>query len=241
MSRRTSGGMTLIEVLISITLLSLLAVGMLFAIRTGLGAMEASQRRLLANRRTTNAQRVLAAQVAGFLPVMARCGASAVQSDGPVMPFFFGMPTVMRFVSSYSLQGAWRGEPQIVEMFVISGENGQGVRLVENETPYRGPVGAGFFCQAPGAPTQMGMPEVRPDSFVLADKLAECRFLYKDEPPAEAGAEFWRPAWDPMASGWPRAIRIEMQPLERQAMRIPPMTFTGRIHVTRRPGEKYAF
>jgi hypothetical protein len=236
--------MTLVEVLISITLLSLLAVGMLFAMRVGLGALESGQRRLQANRRSANAQRVLQAQVGGFLPVLAHCGGG--QADGPVMPLFTGMPMMMRFVTSYSLQGAWRGMPQILEIFVIEGENGQGVRLVENETPYGGPIAAGLFCQLPGQPgaamggSPGGMPQAGPNSFVLADKLASCHFLYKDEPPNPPDAEMWMPGWG-RPEAWPRAIRIEMVPLERQALRVPPMTFTGRLRITRQPGGKYEF
>ena len=39
----------------------------------------------------------------------------------------------MRFVTSYSLEDAWRGRPRIAAMQVIPGENNQGVRLIVNE------------------------------------------------------------------------------------------------------------
>lgn len=245
MSRSRQSGMTLIEVLIAVTLVSLLSVGMLFAIRAGLSAMDASQRRFSANRRAMSAQRILAQQVAGFLPVRARCGASPVTQGGPLQPFFQGAPQVTRFVTRFSLDGASRGMPQIVELFVIPGQEGRGVRLVVNELPYNGPAGAGFLCLPPGPDPVTGVagvrfppPQASPRSFVLADKLAYCRFLYLQS--IEPEPDRWVPAWI-RPDYWPRAIRIEMAPLEADSVRIPPMTFTGLIRPNRMVEEPYGF
>ena len=49
----------------------------------------------------------------------------------------------MRFVTTYSLQDAWRGRPQIAALHVIPGADGKGVRLIVDETPYTGPDQAG--------------------------------------------------------------------------------------------------
>ncbi|MBI5280704.1 MAG: prepilin-type N-terminal cleavage/methylation domain-containing protein [Candidatus Solibacter usitatus] len=243
MKRRFDLGMTLIEVLIAVTLVSLLSVGMLFAIRAGLTAMDASSRRLGANRRSSTAQRVLEQQVAGFLPVLARCGSSPMGGGEALSPFFQGTPGVMRFVTRYSLQGASRGMPQIVELFVIPAAESQGVRLVVNEIPYTGPAGAGFLC-APGPDPETGAetprfapPRPSPQSFVLADKLRYCRFVYLES--VEPEPERWLPLWR-RADRWPRAIRIEMAPVEADLTRIPPMTFTGLIRPDRQPKEPYA-
>ena len=53
----------------------------------------------------------------------------------------------MRLVSTFSLQQGWRGPAEILEMFVIPGEDGEGVRLVVNETPYSR-MAAGGACPA---------------------------------------------------------------------------------------------
>ena len=113
----------------------------------------------------------------------------------------------MRLVSTFSLQGAWRGQPQILEIFVIPGANGRGVRLVVNEIPYTGPVGAGRFCMGINKylPASPG-----PKSFVLADQLAFCRFTYLDQPPDGSRPPEWFPVF--AGANWPKGVRVEMAP-----------------------------
>jgi prepilin-type N-terminal cleavage/methylation domain-containing protein len=235
-------GSTLIELLIAITLVSLLSVGMLFAIRVGVNTLDATNRRVLVNRRTTGAQRILEAQVAGFLPTTVQCGGLNAPPGTPAKtPFFQGEPDVMRFATTYSLQEAGRGYPRVLEVFLGPGLNGQGVRLLANEYLFTGPVGAGTFCApaAPGGPP--GLVRWRPaeqssTSFILADKLAAARFLYlqpgeRDEP------DRWIPRW--LKPGlWPLAVRIEMVPLETSPDRIAPLNFTAPIRITRKPDEE---
>jgi len=224
--RSARRGMTLIEVLIAITLVALLSAGMLYAMRAGLAALESSSRRIDSLRRSAGAQRILHQQVAGLLPVM----------------FFQGLPAAARFVTTYSIQGGSRGRPQIVELFAAPRQEG-GVRLLVNEIPYTGPEGAGFFCLPPQPNPETGAvlpvfppPQASPRSFVLADRLAWCRFLYLEDdlvnPPR------WLPLWRRMDL-WPAAIRIEMAGLEPAATALPPVTFTGLIRQNRLPGEQH--
>ncbi len=145
-------GMTLVEVLIAVSLVSLLSLGLLYAMRAGLQAMSVVNARVEANRRAGGAERVLELQFSGFLPVMARCGAGAGGMMPPATPFFQGEPQVLRFVTTYSLFGGVRGTASIVEYFLTANPEG-GVRLLVNEIPYRGPVGAGLFC---GPPVSLG-------------------------------------------------------------------------------------
>ena len=124
------------------------------------------------------------------MPVVALCNAGATGGAGGKAPFFQGQPDTMRLVSTFSLDGAWRGVPQILEIFVIPGADGKGVRLVVNEIPYTGPAGAGRFCMGihqylPASPS--------PKSFVLADQLAFCRFSYLDQVPDGSRPAFGRP------------------------------------------------
>lgn len=238
-------GTTLLELMIAITLVSVLAIGMLFAVRAGLTALDGVNRRITSNRRVVGAERVLSEAFGNFLPVRAYCGQPGRSPGGEPDPFFQGDPASMHFVSAYSLAGAGRGYPQIMEMFVAPRAEGDGVRLMLNEIPYRGPVGAGFFCSAPQPQPETGRlmnqfrrPPLLPSSFVLADRLAACRFLFEeaiqDQPPR------WVPVWT-RRDVWPRTIRIEIIPQRPDPSRLQPQTVTASIRVTRIPGEPYVY
>jgi prepilin-type N-terminal cleavage/methylation domain-containing protein len=140
MKRSLEAGMTLVEIMIAITLVSLLSVGMMMTLRIGLNAMEKTNHKLMQNRRVAGVERIMEQEFAGLVPVTAIHRGN----DGNVQPmlFFQGEPQVMRFVTTYSLVQASRGVPQILELFVIPGEK-EGVRLVMNEVPYQGPESAG--------------------------------------------------------------------------------------------------
>lgn len=235
-------GITLIEVVIAVTLLSMLSIGMLATIRMGFDAQHRTNARLMENRRVAGAQRLLEQQLGGFMPAKGIC--SGGQETGPTpFPFFEGQPQSMRLVSTYSLQEAWRGQPRILEMQVIAGDEGRGVRLVVNEIPYTGPLSAGQAClgMAPDPVSGQLMPQFRPiqvsaQSFVLADKLAWCRFSYL-EPAKPPDVDQWRPDW--VIPNWPRGVRVEMAPLEDNPARLRPLTVTAAIPINRRPESAY--
>ena len=236
-------GVTLMEVVIAVTLLSMLSLGMLAAIRMGFDALHKTNARLMANRRVAGAQRVLEQQLAGFMPIQALCSA---QSEAPMapFPFFEGQPQSMRLASTYSLDEAWRGQARILEFQVIAGDEGRGVRLIVNEFPYSGPLSAGLACLGIGADPESGlpMPQFRPiqasaQSFVLADKLAWCRFSYL-EPAKAPDFDHWRP--NSVTPRWPRGLRVEMAPLEDNPTRLRPLTVTTAIPINRLPDIVYA-
>jgi len=244
MTRRPSAeaGLTLIEVLLAVTLLSVLSVGMLAAIRLGFNAMHQTENRLMENRRVAGAQRILEQELAGFVPVKAVCPAGA---DSPAMPFAFfeGQPQSMRLVSTYSLEEAWRGHPRILELQVIPGAEGRGVRLIVNEIPYTGPLSAGQSCSGMAVDTESGhsLPQflpipTGPQSFVLADKLAWCHFSFLEPEPPPLDPR-WRENW--VMNRWPIGIRVEMAPLEDPRVRLRPLTITTNIPINRSPDVAY--
>jgi hypothetical protein len=222
------------EVLIAVSLLSLLSVGMLIAMRVGLSAMAKANARLIDDRRVAGTQRILEQEIAGFMPVKALCGGMDMQAPKSSILFFQGEPQSMRFVSTYSLQQAWRGLPQILEFLVIPREDGKGVRLVVNEHVYSGPMSAGAFCMGPARfiPIQPGS-----GSFVLADNLSFCRFTYLAPAMPPVPAAQWVPNW--MLTRWPLAVRVEMAPFLDEAARLRPVTITQRIHINRSPEIEY--
>ena len=242
MKRRAELGVTLMELLIAVTLLSLLSGGIVVALRIGLSAMNKADSKLMTNRRVASVERILEQQITSVMPVTADCRGA---SEGPRarIAFFQGEAESMRLASAYSLQQGARGQPMILEYKVIPGENGQGVRLVVNERLYTGPLGAGLLCTGiaadpltgASAPTFVPI-QIGAYSFVLADKLAYCRFSYRDLlPPPEL--ERWINRW--IKPVLPSAIRIDMAPLVPDPSRLEPVSLTIPIRVTRLPLEPY--
>ena len=234
-------GVTLIEVMIAVSLLSLLSLGILMSLRVGMGALDRTNRRLINNRRVAGAQRILEQQLAGFIPVVALAAPSGALMK---VPFFEGRAQSMRFVSSYSLSEASRGIPQVVEFQVIPGEEGLGVRLVVNETAYTGPRSAGVFCLGLGPDAESGVSiqrflpiSIGPSSFVLADRLAYCRFSFLGVAP-EKNLQQWFPNW--IYPKWPAGIRIDMAPLDTDLVSLKPVTVTVPVRVNRDPNLEYA-
>jgi hypothetical protein len=247
---RSQAGTTLIEVLIAVTLLSLLSVTMAFALRIGINAYQKTSGKLMENRRVAGAQRILEEELEGIVPAVTPCGPHTPPSEQPNpnwFGFFQATPSLMRMVSTFSLQQAWRGGPQILELFVIPRDDGPGVRLVVNELPYYGPLAAGRLCtnMVPNAVSGLKTPQFLPvsvgtQSFVLADKLAYCRFNYSWQPPKfdPENPVVWSPT--PLNTGWPLAVRVEMAPLEADRGTLQPLTLTAALHLHLSPVIPYA-
>jgi hypothetical protein len=233
---------TLLELMVSMTLVSLLSVGILYSIRIGLNALAQTDRRIVSNRRVTGAQRILEQQIAGFMPVAVGCHPQAESSAVANATFFEGRPATMRFVTRYSMSEGARGLPRIVEYAVIPGENGIGARLIVNEFPYTGPFSLSGACVGvqPDPVTAAPMPvftpiEPGPNSFVLADKLDHCQFGYHFTPPAPA-QDSWTPVWNhPL---YPDAIRVDLGALDPDKTTLPLLPLVAPVHVTRDPTVK---
>jgi hypothetical protein len=242
--KRGDAGVTLIEVTVAVTLLSLLSLGMVMAIRVGLSAYAKTESKLMDNRRVAGAQHIVQQELEGLLPAFVMCGANAQGGNGTRAVLFQGAPDGMWMVSTFSLQQGWRGQPQILQLFVIPGEE-SGVRLVVNEIPYTGAVGASPYCTGTITIPNTIMPLAQmlpiragPTTFVLADKLAFCRFSYYT-PPSPFGSDppAWRPNW--AAKGWPLAVRIEMAPETTDPSRLQPISITAPLHIRRDPEKVY--
>lgn len=220
MKRRSTSesGVTLIELLIAITLVSTLSVSMLMAIRTSLITLDKTDARLQSNRRVMSVEMILSRQIGGVIPAIAECGGRA--------PVFKGNEQTLRLVSTYSLAEGARGYPHILEFQVVAAEGG-GVRLIVNETLFTGPASTAPFC-AGGilVPAQAG-----PQSFVVADRLAYCRILYRDSNPDVPFDGKWLPVWN--QPNLPSAVRVEMAPLAADPARLPLIGATIPIHITR--------
>ena len=239
-------GVTLIELLIGITLMSLLSVAVLYAMRLGLGSQERANAKILSNRRVVGSQRILEQQLANLMPALGDCRADA-NGPGTQFAFFQGEPQTMRFISSYSLEEANRGYPQILELTVIPGAEGRGFRLVVNEMLYSGIKSTEGICLGMTTDEVGTRPRFRPvtatpGSFILADKLASCRFLYRElipNAPPDMNPEKWVPQWT--KAGLPTAVRVEMTPYDVGPGSLHVMTVTSPIRLTVDPLRKDQF
>ena len=221
MRNSSQRGFTLIEMMIAVTLVAAISVTMLMAMRSGLTTLEKTDDRLNSNRRVMAVEQILSRQLGGVMPVAGLCG------DGGRVPVFNGTDQTLFLVSSYSLEEGSRGYPRILSMQVVPGDKG-GLRLIVNEDLYTGPSSIMPMCMA-GAflPVQ-----VRPQSFILADRLASCRHQYLGTPSRRfaAGRKLGHALESPRSSsGRPRH---DGAPVPDPA-RLPLVNVTVPIHVTR--------
>jgi prepilin-type N-terminal cleavage/methylation domain-containing protein len=224
--RRQQRGFTLIELMISITLVAALATGMMMAMRTSLLSLEKVNSRLQFNRRVMGMEHVLTRQIGGVMPVVGNCGAVPT-------PIFQGTPRLLLMVSSYSMEAGARGYPQFDEFQVVKGE--EGFRLIVTERPFTGPSSTAPFC---GGEAGMRAAEVTPSSLILADRLASCTFSYREAIPDQSPSEKWLPAWD--KQDLPGAVKIEMTPLDSSPALLPVLNVTVPIHINRQVRNSYA-
>jgi hypothetical protein len=216
---------------------------MLVAMRLGFSTMDKTDAQLVKNRRVSNTRAIIEDEINGYIYTFANF---RPQPDKPQsVPFLQAEEQSMRFVTSYSIEDAWRGRPQIAALQVIPGENNRGVRLIVNETPYTGPDQAGQQVVGIEAPTPERPSTARyapvvagPQSFVLADGLAYCHFSWL-VPLPRAPFQQWRPDWA-MSVLTPFAVRIEMAPLNTSATDLHIGTVTVRFNVNRDPSVVYA-
>jgi len=218
-ARRSQRGFTLMELMISITLVAAIATGMLMAMRGGLLSLNRTQTRLDENRRALGVQRILSLQLAGAMPVRTGCA-------GALSPFAFrGTVAALQMVSTYSMAEGTRGSPHIVE-YQVAPDDGGTVKLIVNERLYGGPASTASFC-GEGVALQGS-----PQPFVAASHLAYCRFSYfQMNPDTQFRGGGWVDAWnDP---NMPSAVHIEMAPATADPIRLPVVSITAPLYVNR--------
>jgi type II secretory pathway component PulJ len=217
-------GVTLIELMFSITLVALISAGLLFAMRTSLLTYDKLNQRMAEDRRAMRLELTLERQIGGMIPIMGDC-------SGRV--FFNGDQQTLRFISDYSLAEGSRGNPRIVE-YQVDRDSAGGVRLMLNERVYGGPTTTASLCGA-GAflPVRLDSQSVE-----VAGKLAYCRISYHEFVAENLLLGNWVPLWD--RPTLPSAVRIEMTDLDPATARLPALTLNVPLRITRDLGTVYA-
>lgn len=209
--RQTQAGITLIELLIAVTLLGAISASIGVVLSVSLTSMNKIDARVDFNRRILTSQRTLDQILQGLIPVVTPCAGRPIG--------IVGRQDGARFVSSHSLGEGSRGRPSIIDLFAVASPNG-GLRLLLNERPYLGKPSLGQACAERF--------QVVESSFILADRLAECKFAYRRREQG-TGSEVWFPVW--VFPEWPSGIRIEMVPQKRVMNQIQPTTIFAPLFV----------
>jgi prepilin-type N-terminal cleavage/methylation domain-containing protein len=236
-SRRPAvAGLTLMEVLVAMALLSLLSAAILTALRVGASAWETANTNLMLDRRIASANAIFHAALEGMTPVFAEFES---RETGPATVVFFqGHPQSMRFVSAYSLEAGPRAGLRILELEVVEGPRGR--RVLLNDLPYLDPRQAGRFISGAQYDPQAGAVrlvfapiQALPNSFIIADELEGCAFAYYLEERGPEPSGRWLAVWDRLDE-LPRAVTIQIAARPDSA-RLRPVSITVPIRSRLRP------
>jgi len=211
-------GVTLVELMISITLVAAISTGMLMSMRTSLSALARTQGRLEENRRTMGMQQTILRQIGGVMPVTGAC------VPGQRAAAFVGSSGSLRLVTSYSMNEGARGYPRIVEYLVQQEPRGT-FQLLMREHLYAGPDSLSVVCAGPVGAAQGA------EVAVMAEHLAFARFSYLELIPEALDQGRWMSEWS--KPSLPAAVRIDLAPAEANSSRLPVVSLNIPIHVTR--------
>ena len=207
-------GFTLLELLVSMTVVSLLMTTILFAWRITASAWQKAETHLRVSRTVLESDRLLMEQMSSLAPYQA-----IIETSGPEW-FFQGEPESLRFVSRYSLQGRASSGLYRVEYQIV--EQGDGTKqLLMNEIPIRSRQELGAAI-AGSQPTDEGRVLIFAPfangsaTRVLMGGLAECRFEYF-EPAQGSTPGRWRERWIATTGKLPASIAIRVVNKDRSA------------------------
>lgn len=232
--KHNDSGVTLIELMIAITLVAILAGGLLTAMRAGLITYEKTGQRLNANRRGMNVQQIIANQLENAVPAAGLCQTSDEKNPVTSIPFFAGGPNWLRMVTTYSIAEGARGAARIVEYQAQPLAAG-GFRLAVAEHPYLNASSTMAYCgDLQERPVELG-----PAPVVLMDLLGQCRFEYHLAYNSFTYEELpWVDVWDTRYPSLPAAVHIEMR--AGAPTTLPVVSFTIPLRADRNPVAAYA-
>jgi prepilin-type N-terminal cleavage/methylation domain-containing protein len=186
-----SGGFTLLEVLISMTVLAMILGIIATVLRVGVRA--SGQARVYAGKgeRERDTADLLVHQIRSARP------------GGAQAAFFEGSASELRYETTLSLLTGAVGRFR-VHLAVEESEDGRSLRLLYREWP------AGRLGESGGESEPEAQAEEEESAVVLLDGLSRCEFGYLAfGSPAPAGEPEWSDTWDPAEQGGrlPAAVR----------------------------------
>ena len=199
------GGFTLMELLVSMTVVSLLAVTILFGWRIAAGAWGRANELVEEQRRVAAIHQVLAMQMAGMTAV------SPGLRQGNATVFFQGERQTARFLSRYSLGSRSRSGLSLIEYQIADATNGT-QQLLLNEIQVSNTNDLGMLLADAGQSPDPTLPrfvpfERAPRTRVLLDDVTEAYFEYY-RPTGSWGPGGWVSEWRVQGNELPRAMAI---------------------------------
>ncbi len=224
------------EVLVAVSLLSLLSVGILMALRVGVVSWEQTSSNLALDRRIASANAMFHAAIEGMVQVWGERQTPQMASAMPFL-FFQGEPAAMRFVSAWSLEAGPRGGLRLIELQVTEGPRGR--RVLMNDRPFPGARGLGALVKGEGPAAAGGEQRLffaaipaLPTSFILADELEACSFSYQQrDDPSRPG--LWVSVWT-RTMALPEAVTIQIG-ARGDSARLRPVNVTVLVPARMRP------
>jgi prepilin-type N-terminal cleavage/methylation domain-containing protein len=210
MKPRLQNGITLIELLIAMSLLGLISLGMLFAMRIGVNSWQHANKRMSADRSVIAASDLITEQLAGARAKVVGWGPLERRAG---FLYFEGRAGRMRLLTDYSVAARVRGGMWIAEYWFESNARNE-CRLMYNERPFRsdddiastvnqvvtGPAGyvADYRAPVTSASTR-----------VLYSGIHNCTFEYLVEP--FNAPVYWTPNWTSDNRLLPRAVAVRFK------------------------------
>ncbi len=186
----------------------LVALAVMTSMRMGMRAWEKEQQVVLDLRRTTNVEDIVHLQLSNYL---LRQMVVALPNQRRSMPFFFGEPNRLVFLSSYSARERGRGGMVVADYFAQQ-QPDRSWSLWLDERPALDSEQLGELLldivATPEGPASVLRPFDRSQALLLWQGLRECRFWYRRETPSAAE---WVPSWSLLANPvMPSAVALEL-------------------------------
>jgi len=232
-SRAKQAGFTLLELLVAITIVSLLSTTILFGWRIAANAWGRASELVEEQRRVAATDQVLQEQMAAMVPY------SPWTRQGMQDVFFQGEPRTARFLSRYSLENRAGSGFYLIE-YQIAEEMDGTCELLLNEVSLRNPGEAGGLFisadQSPAGPILRFQPVERTaKTRVLLEGLEECRMqYYRPGQSPEPGA--WVEQWTSRGVELPRGMAIRIasraeanEPVRQAQSKLRPVSAVAEI------------
>jgi general secretion pathway protein J len=186
-------GFTLIEMLIAMTLLSIMVVLLFSSLKIAADSWNASEARMITINRKAVVYQFFKRHLTTIRPVFAATPTQNSQEIVPLLQVFQGNYQTMQFVASLPMSAARKG----LQLFQITSDPDRPANLIVALSPFRSQIGEGATPAQP------------PEKVVLIHAVKEYHFNYFGSK-EEGGPAVWNNDWE-NTDHLPQLIRVTIQ------------------------------